>query len=102
MVDKFKKNHWYRFNDKAKSVYINDSGKVDVSAHEEFMSDGEWHQCKESGNTCHRGYFYDSSDPYSYCIFGDAKKPKGERLYMFDELSPAIYNIKKLKELKEK
>jgi len=101
MIDKFKKNHWYRFNGKSTSVYIDGLGSIDVRENEEFMLDGEWHQCKEEdkdSRCC--GYFYDSPDPYKYCGFGDHTKPAGEKLYMFDELSPAMYNIKKLKDLK--
>jgi len=99
MIHKFKKNHWYHFNGQAKSAYLNDSGGEFVDLHEEFMLDGEWHQCKKEGNNYYEGYFYDSSKPDEYCIFGDQTQPEGEDLYMFDELSPAMYNIKKLKEL---
>jgi len=102
MIDRFKKHHWYCFNGKASSVYIDADGNIDVRPHEEFMLDGKWHQCKEVRSHYYTGYFYDSSEPDRYCIFGDAREPKGERLYMFDELSPAMYNIKKLKDLKEK
>jgi len=108
MTDKFKKNHWYRFNGKAKSVYINDSGDTNISPHEKFMLDGEWHQCKEAGSNHYKGWFYDtarfydSCDPNRSCIFGDERKPVGEKLYMFDEMSPTLMNIKKLKELKNK
>ena len=100
MIGGFKKNYWYRFNGKAKSVYIYKCGDIDVAPHEEFMLDGKWHQCKEEGNYYFRAKFYDSFDPNRLCTFGDDGKPKGENLYMFDEMSPAMYNIKKLNELK--
>ena len=98
MIDGFKKHYWYRFNKRAESVYINSDDKIDVSSHEEFMLDGEWHQCKKESNNYYEGYFYDSSRPAISCWFGDERKPAREELYMFDELSPAMYNIKKLKE----
>jgi len=101
MIDKFKKGYWYHFNDKAKNVYIGMDGSIDVRENEEFMLDGEWHQCKKEGNNYYGGYFYDSSKSYISCWFGDHTKPKGKELYMFDELSPTMYNIKKLKELRE-
>jgi len=99
MIDKFKKNHWYRFNGKANSVCIDSTGYPNVEDNEKFMMDGKWHQCKERGIFQHTGYFYDSSVPGRLCLFRDYTKPKGEDLYMFDELSPVMYNIKKLKEL---
>ena len=102
MIDKFKKNHWYRFNGESTSVYIDGLGSIDVRENEYFMLDGKWHQCKEEDKDVHyMAFFYDSSDPNEYCGFGDMTKPKEERLHMFDEMSPAMYNIKKLKELRE-
>jgi len=100
MIDRFKKDHWYRFNGKAESAYINDSGEEFVTPQEKFMLDKNWHQCKEESDLYYTGCFYDSSPPNEYCVFGDQTQPKGEDLYMFDEMSPAMYNIKKLKDLK--
>jgi len=100
MIDGFKEGFWYHFNGQAKSVYINDSGEEFVKIHEEFMLDKNWHQCKEVGSHYYEGCFYDSSDPDMCCVFGDHTQPTREELYMFDELSPAMYNIKKLKDLK--
>jgi len=98
MIDGFKKNYWYRFNKRAESAYIVSGGIIYLYSNEKFMMDGKWHQCKERGIFHHMGYFYDSSEPSHCCYFGDERKPAEERLYMFDELSPAMYNIKKLKE----
>jgi len=101
MIDGFKEGFWYKFNGKAKSVYINDSGEEFVKIHEEFMLDKNWHQCKKEGINCYAGCFYDSSDPNRCCVFGDGGKPRGKNLYMFDEMRPGVMNIKKLKELRE-
>jgi len=100
MTDSFKEGFWYRFNGKAKSVYIDTDGDIHVKPQEEFMLDGKWHQCKGVGYYYWNIYFYDSPKPDEYCIFGDRRKPAGEKLYMFDEMSPAMYNIKKLKEIR--
>ena len=101
MIDRFKKNHWYRFNGKSTSVYVDCFGDINIRENEEFMLDGKWHQCKEVNSHYYRAKFYDSSDPNMYCLFSDERKPAGEELYMFDEMSPAMYNIKKLKKLRE-
>jgi len=98
MIDGFKKNHWYRFNGKARNVLINFDGTIGTSRYEEFMLDGEWHQCKKVYNK-YEALFYDCCEPSVYCVFGDYTKPTGERLYMFDEMPTNIMNIKKLKEL---
>jgi len=98
MTGSFKKNYWYRFNGKARNVLIHYDETIGITRHGKFMLDGKWHQCKEEGYFYCTASFYDSPDPYKYCGFGDMTKSKEERLYMFDEMSPAMYNIKKLKE----
>jgi len=101
MINKFKKDHWYRFNKKSPYPLLNYMGGElsNYSGHMDFMLDGEWHQCKEIGCNSNFAAFYDSSDPNTLWPWGDPRVRK-ERLYMFDEMSPTLMNIKKLKELK--
>jgi len=104
MIDNFKKGFWYRFNGETEYPSIGHNGKKTFcSFRKNFMLDGKWHQCSKvyPFNNYHSAAFYDSPKPTEVWRWGDITKPYGEELYMFDELSPAMYNIKKLKELRE-
>jgi len=96
MIDGFKEGFWYRFNgSESPSFYMNMDGGMD------FMLDGKWHQCNSvSIKSNNHASFYDSREPNRVWAWGKGTIP-GKDLYMFDELSPAMYNIKKLKELKQ-
>ena len=98
MIDKFKKNHWYRFNGKSVSPLMTHLKKplLNFNGHMDFMLDGKWNQCKNHGINNNFAAFYDSSEPDMLWPWGDPTI-RDNQLYMFDELSPAMYNIKKLK-----